>query len=346
MYIGNVRRIIFVFVLVLLELSLIGQKVHEDSRGKYFLKADTTYSDTVIGGRSVVIRNITIYDTVYIMPENSMRKLNFSIPSPSFSELDSNIEPGKLPGIMNWEFETGISYGAGFPFQPKVGYHDALKSIENISFFEGFLHGAWYNKNWYFKSGLNLSYTRERLNYSKNVSETDSLDFYTYSYDTIKIDTSYYLNLLLLPDSVYIMFIDTSPYLYTDTLFRNKIRTIKSEPIARYFRIGVPVLVGHVFEYKKFDLAIETGFYFNMLVNVNGKTVDYHNNLRQLNHKYLYRFSNDFALRMQFRYKLKSLRYVTLTPVVRYNLWDVYSDPEFVRRKNLSFRFAIGYNFY
>ncbi|PLX23031.1 MAG: hypothetical protein C0599_05130 [Salinivirgaceae bacterium] len=325
---------------------MFAQKIHQDSRGKFFLKADTTYSDTVIGGRSVVVRNITIYDTVYIVPKSSPRELSFKLPPFSFTGLNSIVKTAPASGFKNMDFEAGMSFGLGFPYQPRIGYDEALKSIDNTTFFDGFIHGAWYYKNWYVKSGINLSYAQEKINYSREVTQIDSTDFYTYTIDTILIDTSYFLNIELLPDSVYIMFIDTSSYLYSDTLFKKKSAIVKSEPISRYFRIGIPLLFGHVFEYKKFDLALEAGFYFNTLVYVNGKTLDYDNNLQQLKNKYLYRFTTDAAFRMQFRYKLKSLRYVTLTPIVRYNLWDVYSNPHFVRRKNLSFRFAIGYNFY
>lgn len=346
MFFGSSQKYAVILLLVLLKLSVFGQKIQKNDKGKYFLKADTTYSDTIIGGRSVVVRNITIFDTVFIVEKKSLRPHRF--------DLQSNIiEHGKfgLLGISTplkskWEFEAGVGIGLGTPFQPNIGYDQRVKSIESTKFYETFIHGSRYFGSWYLKSGVNFSYSQEKLSYTERISVIDSSDLYTFSYDSVLVDTFYLLDLTQLPDSVYLTFIRRLPVLISDTLYNNKLLLQQKEHVNRYFRLGFPILVGRVFNLGRFDLALEGGLYTNLLVNVRGKSVDIGNNIISLRQNYMYRVTCDAALRLQFRYKFKSLKYVTLTPLVRYNLIDLYKAPMLMRNKILSFRFAVGYNFY
>lgn len=347
MFLGYRQKLFFVFALIFFELSLVGQNVQESSYGNYYLKADTTYKDTVIGGRDVVIRNITIYDTVYVLSNMKYRNCALAFTQPSIL-LDSLHEMNIVaPGYSNWDFEAGLSYGVGMPFQFIHGNSLQKNAVRSVNYYEGFLHGSRYYNNWYVKSGVNLSFSNEHDTNSQVLSGIDSSDVYVFTYDSLFIDTSYFIDLTQLPDTVYQMIITHIPdYPYHDTIYRKYRQKVNRSAINRYFRVGVPLLMGYVVNLRKFDIAFEGGVYFNMLVSVNGKANDYYNNIRQLREKYFYRLTADATLRIQFRYKLKSLRYLTFTPLMRYNLIDTYKNTNFPKNKILSFRFAFGYNFH
>jgi hypothetical protein len=346
MFLGSLHRYALILFLVLLKLSGFSQKIQENNKGKYFLKADTTYSDTIIGGRSLVVRNITIYDTVFIVEKESFRpfklKLQKSISTPGKFGLSGTVTPLK----RRLEYEAGIGFGVGVPFQPNVGYDDRVKAIESTNFFETFIHGSRYFGKWYLKCGVNLSQSEEKIKYTEKISMIDSSDLYTFSYDSVLVDTFYLLDLTQLPDSVYLTFIRRLPVLISDTLYKTSLLLQQKEHVNRYFRVGFPLLAGRIFNFGRIDFAVEGGLFTSFLVSVRGKAVDVENNIIKLRQNYLYRVTSDVALRLQFSYKFKSLKYVTLTPLVRYNFIDLYKTPELMRNKILSFRFAIGYNFY
>jgi hypothetical protein len=346
MFLGNRKRYFFYIILLLCGLPLSGQNISEGNSDNFLLRADTVYIDTVINGRDVVVRNITIFDTVFLMSSQSLRPFKFK--QEDLSLYSSKLESPNFTSKQfdNIELEAGLIYGFGLPSNPFVSNAKPYSSIEKIEFLEGYVHGAMYFNKWYLKTGLNLSINKNTFSFSKNNSIVDSTDFYSFSFDSLRIDTIYFLDITVLPDTAYIRIIKKANFVVNDTIYKNKTTSFRKEVINKQFRLGIPLLAGRVFRFNKFDLAIESGIYLNLFVKAKGNTMDYHNNTRKLKDSYLYRYSTDFALRAQFRYKLNNLRYLSITPILRYNLLSHYSDPDILQSKILSFRFAIGYNFY
>lgn len=325
-------------------------QITPDSQTKLSIRADTTFFDTIINGKKQVVRSIIFFDTLLLMPPLKTRKANtFSRPVESALISAPQTAPEAIfPYKPEWE--AGVSFYKNY--LPGMYKNFDYRANHNQGYTTGiYMHRKMPVNRWHWRLGLNLSYTQSYMDINRPFEQIDtSYNYIPYTYDSVFIDTAFFLDVNQLPDTVYIMHIDTFNFEVNDTLTETLYDTTTAyagfEHINRYFHIELPVLFGYSFKFKNFSLDMEAGAYLRWLARVKGQTVDKYYGIRQLDEKYFHRITLDGAMRFRFSLPLSNLRTLTFTPQIRYTLFDIYRNDQFNTKKIIRVGFALGYIFY
>ena len=246
--------------------------------------------------------------------------------------------------------ETGISYYFNNSFVNK-SLLNKKESYQNTTGFGAYVNTFIPYENFYVRSGVNMSYFRSQIDGTYKISELDStINHVPYTYDSVIIDTAYFLDTDQLPDTVYIMHVDTFNMTIYDTVRQVDYDTSNVNKSLnftnRYFYLEMPFLFGYNFVFRPFELALESGFYLTWLARVKGKVINKSHFLKQLDEKYFHRVNFDAALRVRLKYNISASKAITFSPAIRYSLFSIYRNDQVVARRNLRFGVALGYIFY
>lgn len=315
------------------------------------LRSDTIYLDTVINGKPQVLRTIRVYDTLWLFSN-----LDYRSGKPLFQYSGFLIKDTISPNLTT-EFKSKPWYEAGFSYYNTPGFFDEQvfsdygSAMENIHGIGAFVNVFAPMNKFYLRSGLDLNYFEANVNDQFQLQKIDStINLVPYTYDSIIIDTAYFLDINQLPDTVYIMHVDTFNYTVQDTLEEVDYDTTYNKKnltfTNRYFYIEMPLLFGYTFNFSPFELGLEGGVYLTWLARVKGNAINKNHSLRQLNEKYFHRLNLDLALRFRVIYNLPSTNAITITPGLRYTFFDIYRNDQVVARKIPRLFIALGYNFY
>ncbi len=336
-------NLLIVLILACFSFELQAQQ-HNETR------CDTIYRDTLINGKRYIIQQILLYDTLFLAKPIRKRTQNKLYEPKKFSFQGPNVKPIIAPLPKKYEMEYGFNFYQGY--RPILGSHirDFQGATRSIKDFGSFFNVTLPFSNLYARIGGGLRYTREQTWYNLAFQDIDTAyNYIPYTFDSTFIDTAYFLDVSQLPDTVYIMHVDTFNFTVQDTIVETLYDTTTGlqafEQINRFFYIEIPLLVGYSFPLESFDLGFETGVYINWLAQVRGRTLDKSYGIRQLDEKYFHRVTVDLALRIRFKYYLNGTNAFTLTPDFRYSLYDLYRNNEFATRKILRYGLVFGYIF-
>ena len=314
------------------------------------IRSDTVYFDTIVDNKSQVYRKIIIYDTLWLTDRLPARKaglMSLLTDPPRFVLPATKIE---APFTYQPWIETGISYYFNNSFVNK-SLLNKKESYQNTTGFGAYVNAFIPYENFYVRSGLNMSYFRTEIDGAYKISELDStISHIPSTYDSVIIDTAYFLDTDQLPDTVYVMHVDTFNMTIYDTVRQVDCDTSSVNKSLhftnRYFYLEMPFLFGYNFIFRPFELALESGFYLTWLARVRGKVINRSHFLKQLDDKYFHRVNFDAALRFRLKYNISSSKAITFSPGIRYSLFSIYRNDQIVARRNLRFGVALGYIFY
>ncbi len=327
--------------LLLLIAVLLFPKAY--SQSNISIRSDTVFLDTLINNKPHVFRKIIVYDTLWLTAKLPVRPhglLSLKTHTPDFVRPQNTIE---APFKYKPWIEAGIHYYTIDRFYNKGLFENYHETFRNTNGFGAYTNIFFPYGNFYLRTGLDMSFSRSRINNDYKLAYYDSVP---YTYDSIVIDTAYFLDTDQLPDTVYIMHVDTFSMTVNDTAQQVKYDTSMLNLTNRYFYLEMPFLLGYNFVLRPFEVALESGVYLTWLARVKGKVIDKAHFIRQLDENYFHRVNLDFAFRFRLKYNLSATKALTLTPGFRYSLFSIYRNDQVVARKNLRWGVALGYIFY
>jgi hypothetical protein len=170
------------------------------------------------------------------------------------------------------------------------------------------------------------------------------------SYDSIIIDTAYYIDPEQWPDTVvYIMDIDTFVKTVYDTIRHTDYDTThiknKYKLTNRYFYLELPILVGRTFAVGPLEIELEGGFYAGWLARVQLRMYDTDNSIRQLNNKYAHKFSIDVGAALRIKIPIDKKKYIAVQTGIRHGLWNFYTNDALNTKKITKINIGISYIF-
>ncbi len=340
---GKAGNLLIILLLVCINFALQAQQYNKS-------RCDTIYRDTTINGKKFIIQQIILYDTLFSAKPIKKREQGLLFSPREISFHGPNVKPIFAPTVRKYEMEYGFSYHQGY--RPVLGssLRDFQGASRTIKDFGTFFNVTAPFSNWYARSGAGLKYTQEKTWYNLSFQDIDtSYNYIPYTIDSSFIDTAYFLDVSQLPDTVYIMHIDTFNFTVHDTIVETMYDTTTGlrefEQVNRFFYVEIPILIGYNIPLKNLNIGFETGMYVNWLAQVRGRTIDKSYGIRQLDEKYFHRVTVDLAFRIRFKYYLNGSSSFTLTPDFRYSLYDLYRNNEFATRKILRYGLVFGYIF-
>ncbi len=355
------RKILFQNFLPFLFLFLISFSLSGQNRdtGQQIIRADTIFEQRVIDGKQVTVRRIRIYDTVYIMRKMTSRPFQLNkqqntlpapklFPAPKFRQSLSHFGLEAGVAMQIWE-KSPYQAPVSFPTElyPTIN-HSKAKSVITPGIFGNV---SYCKNNWYVKSGLQLHYFSEQHQLETQRTITDSTIYeQPTSYDSIIIDTAYYVDPDQWPDdTVYIMNIDTFVKTVYDTIRHTDYDTThiknKYKLTNRYFYLELPILVGRTFAVGPLEIELEGGFYAGWLARVQLRMYDTDNSIRQLNNKYAHKFSIDVGAALRIKIPIDKKKYIAVQSGIRHGLWNIYTNEALNTEKITRINIGISYIF-
>lgn len=327
-------------------------------------RTDTIYEQKMINGKLTTIRRIILYDSVSLIPKIKPRRnrnifINQQanvekIPQPTFQKIITKPQFKKPIIGQAFGLSTSIWHKTiqpNPPFISNVGtIHDFESKPNPLIFMGGFYNASIHYQNWYFKTGFQLQTSKQTTNFRTIKTHIDSTIFKEpITYDSIVIDTIYYLDITQLPDTIYFTHIDTFTQTINDTLLHTFYDTLtrrnKYKLTNRYFYIEIPLMAGHTFNMGSTKLSIDAGVILTLLSQVRLRLTDQNHNITQLNHKYAHSLNLDVRTAIHWRFPIAHKKYITCSSGIQYNLLNLYKNHNFDTHKKIRLNFAIGYFF-
>lgn len=314
------------------------------------IKSDTTFTTKIINGKSKVVREVTIYDTLYILKNMKFRsaKIMLNDNKPQFRTKLHNLYSLRVNDISS-EFGIGFSYSNSFvtsDLQEDV-YNVDVSNTNNYSI-DGFFN---FNINKYnVSTGIGVKYTTQNINIKYNELNVDTTFTWMFNqHDTSFLDTIKLLDISQLPDSVYIIKVVNRDSVIIDSVKNYKFDTINENRTFahcnRYYYVEFPLIFGYSFHYKKSLFTVQVGSVFSWLAKSYVYSIVESNGITYLSTKDFNKFALDGYFGFGIKYEFSNLNGLCFSPYVRFPIIEDFGNDRFIGNKTTKFGIRINYIF-
>lgn len=299
-------------------------------------------SDTVIVYDTVrVVKYIKIYDTVYYIAKQKVRKASPLVPNKSLPTLrkvrDLRYKPAKP--VFNFQTQFDLEYDL---------FHKEIQSeAANLM-----LLGQYESGRWLMGSGLALRHECFHQRFNRNFIQVDSsFTFEVETFDQMNIDTIAFVDISNWPDTSIVYVYDTTYQTITDSTVvwdydttDNRVRR-DTQFSVRF--VGVPLFIGYQFLFRNFTFVPFGGLVIYLPVYAKGHYTDNRGMLRDFNRNKLQYTFIQFNAGLDIRINWNRHWSSSIVGGLRWNINNVLKTFDNSELSNVSVfsGVKIGYNF-
>ena len=314
------------------------------------VKSDTVFRTQIINGHRRVVREISIYDTLYLVKTKKIRNAEIAIKGykTKFRTKLKNLYFPKVNNIFN---DISLTFGYSNSLV-SASKQSGIYNIKSNSTFNYNITGIFnYNiNNWVVSTGLGVKYSTQNIDVKYQKLNIDTTFTWIHNqHDTSFVDTINLLDISQLPDTVYITKLINRDSVILDSVKNYKYDSAYNNNIFvhcnRYYYFELPLIFGYSFSYKKLLFTVQAGGVFSWLTKSYVYSISENDGIKYFETKDFNRIAIDAYLGFRIKYEFSNLNGILLSPYIRYPIVEEFSNDSYIGSKNLRVGIRIGYLF-